>query len=336
MDNVKEKLIKALLALPNAKYRSGNSEIEVNCCRCEREHQGNHGHLYIGIFTENSLPIHCFKCGFSGLLSPQILQELGIENFEFGEYLAKINTNSKKFYIKTSADNIKEYKIPTMIDDNNTFKIDYVVDRTGIDFFNKINIRRYKLITDLNTFLDINKLNLDRNEFPARILTKYYIGFLSYNNNTINLRKVKGSDNLPRYVNLKIDKTVDSPFLYIPPVEIDLLTINPTIVIAEGVYDILCIKERYYPEDTHNTIFAAVGTKAGYRKGLLKLLNLTCYFGATIIIFSDSDVHLDEYHKMFDSIKNSFSFKINYRVDKHKKDFGYIKDEIEGLKTYKL
>lgn len=335
--SIKEDLIKALMAEPNAKLRSSGAELELQCPRCEANHRSNHGHLYIELINDACMRFNCFHCSFSGSLSPSVLHELGITNQSFDEYLATLNKGGVKQYIKNNGDEIPQYIIPTVISDKDKPKIDYICDRTGINFYNKVNIRRYKLIHNLHEFVTANNIRLEEKPSFVNVLSKNYTGFLSYNNNIVNLRLLAKAPSLPRYINLKINKKIQSPFLYIPPVEVDLLTRNPMMVLAEGVYDIICIKKRFFAEDTTNIIFAAVGNKNGYRRAILKLLQLTGFFGAQVIIYSDQDVPMAEYHKMLDtSIKPSSSIKVHYRADKNKKDFGTMKEDIEGIRTFKI
>jgi len=284
--NIKEDLIKALVALPGSKLRSSGSELEVQCPRCGHLHHSNHGHLYIELLNDACMRFNCFHCSFSGSLSPSVLHELNIDNATFDEYLATLNRGGVKQYIKNGHDNSTNYIIPTVIDEKDKAKIDYVCTRTGINFYNKNNIRRYKLIHNLKEFLAVNNIVLEEKQSFINVVSNNYIGFLSYNNNIINMRLLRKNINMTRYINLKINKKIQNPFLYIPPIEIDLLTKNPMIVLAEGVYDIICIKKRFYAEDNTNIIFSAVGTKKGYRRAILKLLKLTqiCFIGRGLLL----------------------------------------------------
>ena len=165
-------------------------------------------------------------------------------------------------------------------------------------------------------------LELDNNQIQE--FSNHWIGFLGYNNNIINMRNVNSKRSTKRYTNIKINKSTGYSFLYMPPQEIDLLTSAPRIVLAEGAYDIICIKNRFYTKDANNVIFGAVGSAASYRKGAMKLFNLSCFFDADITIYGDQDVPIDFYYKKFGNLMKNNKF-ILIR-NKKNKDFGNINE----------
>lgn len=327
---VRDRLLKALRNIKPSKIGSGGNEIIVTCPRCGHLHLAAGPHFYIE--ANGPMRVNCFHCPLDGVLTPSILHEIGIENLEFDEFLNKLHKQDLK-KVKINQDGSRVYKIPTNYTEEDLKKIRYSKERTGIDFENPEIIKSYKLIYNLKQFLKVNNLVLQQSELLINELSNHAIGFLSYNNNTINLRNVS-SNRLERYTNLKIDKTIQSPFLYIPPCEIDVLTESPMIVLAEGAYDILCIKERFYPKDSTNIIFGAAGSKGSFKSAITKLIGMTCYFGADITIFSDTDASIEAYQKTF---KNNFmkcnKFKIIYNT--LNKDFGDIRESFK-FKTYKL
>ena len=138
------------------------------------------------------------------------------------------------------------------------------------------------------------------------------------------MRNVNSKRTSKRYTNIKINKSTGYSFLYMPPQEIDLLTSAPRIVLADGAYDIICIKNRFYTKDANNVIFGAVGSAASYRKGAMKLFNLSCFFDADITIYGDQDVPIDFYYKKFGNLMKNNKF-ILIR-NKKNKDFGNINE----------
>lgn len=332
--DIKDKLMKALLKTKDAKPASGGSEIAVLCPRCHMYHIGSGPHLYIEANGE-IIRIDCKHCSLNGLLSPGILHEIGIVNEEFDKYLNTINRGGIK-KIKNSSDINNNIFIPTSPSKEDLIKIEYSSDRTKIDFSKPENIKNYKMVYNLNEFLKINNIVLTENKKYIDEISNTSIGFLSYNNNTINMRNLFSDKIKKRYINLKIDKTIKSPFLYIPPIEVDLLTPSPKIVAAEGTYDILCVKSRYYPSDCTNIMFGAVGSSGSYKRGIMKMMQMACYYGADITIYSDADVSLDDYRIAFknDLLKlNAPPIKIIY--NKLNKDHGNI-NESYALKKYIL
>ena len=331
-ENIKRKMIQDIKNITPMKIGSGGSEIIITCPRCGKQHLQAGPHFYIE--ADEPFRINCFHCPLSGVLTPNILHEIGISNIEYDEYLTRLHKSGGNNKVRTSQNGVVNYIIPTRYSSEDLIKISYSKERTGIDFENPDIIKSHKLIYNLRDFLNVNKLRIPSlNENVIDELSDHAIGFLSYNNNTINLRNVN-STKLKRYINLKIDKNISTPFLYIPPVNIDVLTENPMIVVAEGAYDILCIKQRFYPHDSTNIIFGATGSKGSYKSAIFKLLNLSCFFGANITIFSDTDADLTFYQNLFrNNIMKTNKIKIIY--NKLHKDFGNINENYK-FTTYIL
>ena len=331
--NVKDRLIKELLKTEDARTYSGGTEIAVKCPKCKMDHPNSGPHLYIEATNEETMRIDCKHCPLSGVLTPDLLHELGIDNIEFDEYLNKLNrANVKKVHFVN--DRVTNIKIPNNPNKNDLIRIMYSSERTGIDFTKDDNIKKYKMMYNLNDFLRMNNIELNEDPNYIKEISDNCIGFLSYNNNTINMRNLSSKLIKKRYVNLKINKNINYPFLYIAPNMIDLLTPNPKIIVAEGVYDILCIKERFFTEDTNNIIFGAVGSSGSYKRSILKLIQLTCFFGSDIYIFSDKDVPLNTYQDNFGKNIATFS-KMYVYYNKLNKDFGDIRESY-NLEKYRI
>jgi len=322
---VKDKLIKELLKLPEAKYQSGNTEIVTLCPFCKDRHKTPK--FYIEIDNDECMRVHCFHGDCqnpTGLMTPEVLHQLGIINNDFDNYVSSLNKKGVS-KIKNTADITNDFIIPTRPKESDMKKISYSSNRTGIDFSKAENIKNYKMIYNLRDFVTINKINLGISDATLEDLTNHWIGFLSYNNNIINMRNVDSKRTDKRYVNIKINESNYS-FLYLPAQEVDLMARAPKIVIAEGAYDIMCIKNRFFPKDAYNIIFGAVGSAASYNRGLMKMIQLSCFFDADIIIYGDQDIPLDFYYKKFAKIlKNN---KITVYRNKKNKDFGNINEEV--------
>lgn len=329
--NIKDKLIQALLKLDDARMQSGNSEIVINCPFCGVKHRKPK--FYIEADDDNHMYYHCFSADCpnpSGILSPDVLHLLGIENIEFDTYLNSLKNKNSKTKIKTKSSVYNNFVIPKNPKSEDMNKIRYSSTRTGVDFTNGENIENYKLIYNLREFININNIKLEifDNEFKnnryIEDLSRHWIGFLSYNNNIINMRNVDSEFSDRRYMNIKINKNGNYSFLYMPPQNIDLLTSVPRIVLAEGAYDIICVKNRFFTNDIDNVIFGAVGSASSYLRGLMKLFQISCFFDAEIDIYGDQDIDINEYYKKFSKIiKNN---KIRIIRNKDNKDFGNINE----------
>ena len=331
---VKDRLIKELLKLPDAKFQSGQTEVVIHCPFCAASKHKS-AKFYIELDNESVMRFNCFHgdCGQHGVLTPDVLHMLNINNNEFDTFLNSLNKKGIS-KIKNSSDIITDFIIPTRPKESDMNKIKYSSERTGVDFTLASNIKEYKLIYNLRDFMNINKLELDDlNEYQIQELSDHWIGFLGFNNNILNMRNVDSKKSSKRYMNIKINKSSGYSFLYLPPQEIDLLTPAPRIVMAEGAYDIICIKNRFYTKDANNIIFGAVGSAASYGKGLKKLFNMSCYFDADITIYGDQDIPIEFYHKKFGRYFSNNKFTLI--KNKKNKDFGNI-NEAYSLDIRKL
>ncbi|MGL4949693.1 MAG: hypothetical protein ACRC5M_04865 [Anaeroplasmataceae bacterium] len=322
--DVKDKIVNELLKLKNSKHQSGRTEVVTHCPFCQDYDKTPK--FYIEVANENVMRVHCFhgNCGYSGVLTPEILMKFNIINDEFNTYLNSLNKKGIS-KIRSNTTGPISVTIPNRPKDIDMSKIEYASNRTGIDFSQPDIIKSHKMIYNLKQFLAVNKLDLGLNERYLNDLSDNWVGFLSHNNNILNMRNVS-SNSQARYTNLKIDKNNNQSFLYLPPQDIDLLTSVPMIVMAEGAYDIMCIKNRFYPKDTNNVIFGAVGSSASYNRGLMKLIQTTCFFDAEVFIYGDQDITLDFYNKKFAKfLKNN---KFTLIRNKKNKDFGNINETV--------
>lgn len=322
---IKDKLINELAKLPDAHFQSGRTELAIHCPFCIDQHHKS-AKFYIEIDNEECMRYNCFhgNCGRHGLLNAEVLHMLGINNINYDTFLSNLHKKGVT-KVKTTSEVIKEYIIPTKPKESDMIKIKYSSNRTGIDFTNPENIKSYKLIYNLGEFIAINKISLDLDPYQIEDLSKHWIGFLGYNNNIINMRNVDSIRSSKRYTNIKIDKNIGYSFLYLQPQDLDLLTDKPKIVLAEGAYDIICIKNRFYADDNKDVIFGAVGSAASYVKGLMKLFEISCFFDAEIIIYGDQDIPLEFYYKKFHKLLKNNKFTII--KNKKNKDFGDINEK---------
>ena len=175
---VKDRLIKDLSKLPEAKFQSGHTELVIHCPFCKNE---NHKlpKFYIELDNDSCMRFNCFhgSCGQHGVLTPDVLHMLDINNSEYDTFLNSLNKKGIS-KIKTSSDIINNLIIPTKPKENDLLKISYSSERTGVDFTNPTYIKDYKLIYNLGEFININKLNLDLDNNQIREFSDHWIGFL--------------------------------------------------------------------------------------------------------------------------------------------------------------
>ena len=343
---IQKKIINHLSTLPNFK-KVHEDEYVINCINCEKDSNKKHGHLYINFQLNGVMLANCFKCPTSLRVDNDFLQKLGIfdpEILNFNKSLFKNRigikfNNSYTSPIMRSKEINKSYILPKFVDQKHDFKRLYFEKRTGIKLNQNI-IQNYNLIFSLYEFLNINNINLnnyDNNtKFLINELDKNFIGFLSTNKSMIMFRSATKFTNFSRNkMNFVIDPNYKLSFYYTPGInKVDLMTEKPKIIMAEGPYDIICIKEKFFTKSNSDTIFVAVGGKNNYKKILREIIHRTGFLNAEVTIFSDEDVKIDEYiNKVLGSYTDILHGRIIY--NELSKDFGSI-DIPYKFKIYKF
>lgn len=359
-----QKILQTLLTLPTAK-KVNETQIRMRCPKCGKTDDK----LYVGlshnpIFTSKGLKIlgyGCKQCPFEGIVGKKFYQALGLkydaDTFKFNNIrnktLNKIDTATKIQKL--------DLKIPNFIRPEDQFKVDYLSHR----FNRKVTISdiiKYKIVLNFKDLFEYNNLDLlefedktdkkrcDYIKFVAEEFSKHFVGMLSLDNNKINFRNINSeyyTNKNKRYMVYVINKNIGNPYLYIPSTEIDLLSPNPTINMAEGNYDIIGAKELYFPDETNNNIFVAIGTRTAYKRVLGQILKMTGWLNANVNIFADNDkdTNLDWYKEMFKEWRPLFDrITIHYNkasyIDEHGKtilckDFGDLSHPVK-LEVYEI
>ena len=328
---------------PEAKLASGGKEIICRCSACGDSKDITHGHLYIKVPQDKDDPplYHCFRCQVSGIVNSKTLIEWGIYSPEIGSEIDKLVKNASK------NNKFKGYNSIHYPFYNNVFninlakqKIDYIKDRIGV----KLSIEeclRQKIILNLKEVLDYKYNNIEqytRHPNIVQSLNDNFVGFLSLDNNFVNLRRIcqegilyEGIDK--RYINYNIhNKQDNTEKMYVMPITLDLTRPQRIqIHIAEGPFDILSIKYnlRRYEEG----IFAAI-TGSGYFGFITHLIIAYEIFFFDIHIYPDNDKHGSDYimRQIKDFIK---PYGANLYIHRNnmigEKDFGVTPDKISEV-----
>lgn len=335
--------IKAMI--PDAKEVSGGTELVCHCKYCPDSRDPTHGHMYIKVPQSDSDPIlfHCFKCNTSGLVDSRSLMEWGIYDPVMGVEIDKLNKKASRYkkYNKYSRIWYPFVNHITNIDLANR-KLEYLNTRIGTNL-SITECLAQKIVLNLKDVLDFNMIS-SYTRHPSIIdqLNWNFIGFLSLDNNFINMRRIcdegivyKSIDS--RYINYNIhDKHDNTEKMYILPTSLDLT--NPERVhihIAEGPFDILSIKYNLRKFDT-NSIFAAI-TGSGYKGLVLYLINVFQIFYFDIHLYLDNDKDSDITYELLNIVRPYGSIIYEHRnLYPNEKDFGVPLDRIsENIAIYK-
>ena len=155
---------------------------------------------------------------------------------------------------------------------------------------------------------------------------------LSVDNNKLNLRNInsKALEN-KRYMVHTINKSITNPYMYMPDIPIDIMSVHPTINMAEGNYDIIGAKETYFLNEDYSDVFVAVGTRKAYKRVLNQIMKMTGFINAKINIFADNDGdingmnNVDFYKDLFKEFRPLYEdITLNYNVAEYTDENGRV------------
>ena len=174
----------------------------------------------------------------------------------------------------------------------NRMKLNYLNDRIGQEF-SLMDCVSYKVVLSIKEFLIFNQIEkletlTDR---QIEILDRYYIGFLSVNNNCITFRCIIKNTKLERYFKVLLNPRNLNKFnFYSKPSSFNILYTNTVDVhIAEGIFDILSIDRNVcdYTKYPNSYFYASCGF--GYISVIRFLLSIGMNTGIHLHIYSDND-----------------------------------------------
>lgn len=326
---------------PKAKIVSGGRELQCRCKYCaDSSDPNNPGHMYIKVPMNPDDPalFTCFKCQTSGVISSSTLLEWGIYDPNIAVSLDKNNALAAR-HNKFKGFSKEWFPFNNCIKDTTLAqkKLDYINGRIGTSLSFE-DCMKQKIILNIGEVIERNRLDYTRHPNIVDQLNSFFVGFLSLDNNFVNLRRMcpegcvySGIDK--RYINYNLHgKEDNTEKMYIMPTTIDLTKPKKVqIHIAEGPFDILSIRYNLRNDNYDHSIFAAV-TGSGY-KGLLKhIITVFNIFYFDLHIYPDNDKH-----GSFDMVNELASIvrPYNATVYEHRnifegeKDFGVTPDHID-------
>lgn len=312
-----------------AKFDNPENEIIINCPKCEKDTNKNHGHLYIS--TDPNIPLfNCFKCPFSGTVVNLIKLYSGdIKDFYDDEYLENLDklihsatksTQSFKYFDK-HIDYI--YSDPDIFyDEAFSHKRRYLQRRLGMDF----DIAKIpNMVFDISNFIYKNKLQLDIDKNFMSYLSNNFIMFITKKGSKLVFRNVNETEDM-KYFNKKLFST----YPYIDFYSIQTKYLNRakenTIVLTEGIFDILNSinhEQLRFLHEKVNLWVAVLGSN--YDKVIKSIIQHTKLIRSNFIILSDSDKNKEEYKKLqYHPMVN----KLQIYYNKINDDFGNLELDV--------
>lgn len=352
VEEVKKDFIDALFnrGIWTKQVPSDPTEYRTRCPNCgDSKKSYNTGHLYIRVNPNDKAPIlyNCFRCEeYSGVVTSEIASELEIEDVNLKSGLDWLNNHTDKSVLQTVQNaklNRYDYCLPENVDMHKGHYMEY---RLGIPFTREM-LLECRIITSFQAFLQENHItDLMCEEWEARMLEEYYIGFLSYGNSHIIFRSLIDDARLYRWIKYPISQeTKVNKCIYSMDSEIDLFTQDTiTINMAEGILDV--ISARYNLGYNHENVIHMGVCGKGYKRILNHIATDIGVLGnnVRVNIFADNDAVFNKkankptdlrfFENTLRHTKHLFSDVYVYYNQKSK-DIGVSKDKISLVK-YRL
>ena len=333
MSELKELIIDELRRQSSVFYTSINKvQNYVRCPFCGDSLNESHGHLSIKIDVMSDAPMvyRCLKCNISGLVTDTFLEELGV--FLDSDSKRELKSFTKKSMRVARLVNLDVEKYITPLSQDSSLcerKLQYVRDRLGIDL-DLAKARDYKIILDFFDFIKVNDLIESDEDHLVGLnykgiynLNENYVGFLSTNNNNIIFRDITGKQKYRYFKVILNGRNVNMDSFYSIPSKLPLMyTVEIDVHVAEGVFDILSIKDNLIRDTEKNYFYATCGF--GSVNIIKYLIHHGLNTGVRFHIYSDNDKS-DWDHRKYLFNKNYLTEWID-RIYLHRNRFANEKD----------
>lgn len=315
---------------PSAQYASGKNEILMKCPFCGDSKDPKTKHFYVSIVEGKPHFYNCFKCGEKGILNSKVLRKLSIYDIETLNELDKYNSNISKNQAKQgniyNANTV--YRITNYIQDSplTQAKIKYINYRLGTNL-NIDDCIRLKIVPNLYDLLNYNNIKyLTRDPNIVQELSDSFIGFLSVDNGSVNLRNLReGKVNHyidHKYIEYNIFGKPNKRNYVIPTMINTTYTDTIKIHLAEGVFDILSIFFNVNNCNTNQSIYSSIGGKT-YTEAMGFFISNYGLINSEFHIYIDNDINRYTINGIR-QFSDNFKIKtiIHYNKYNGEKDFG--------------
>ncbi len=326
-----------MLKLSVKKHKYRDRECSCRCPFCgdsKKNYKDEHLYMRLAPDTRDRISYFPFECKLCGerrrVFTLDDVRKFGIESPELIEYISDIKKKVAGKVARSGSNSIAKKLDIGKPNIDVTGKKEYMMKRLGCQDICD-NPEKYKIIYDLRSFFQVNKLEPNHDYFNVRELLKKMhdncVGFISFDNTHINFRDLTGKMER-RYTQYMIYpgntiRNKETSGIYMVPTSIDAMSPELHIVMAEGPFDILRIYSDFYQGKADNTVFASVANANGYNPCISKLLELGFMFDS-ITVYSDNDVDRDNYVRMLRPLAPDCPMTIYYNTAS--KDCGDIQE----------
>jgi len=306
-------------------------DLVLRCPYCGHTSSPGKRHMYVSVTPPYMF--HCFKCEVSGVLNGKSLKDFKVFDGNLQLRILETNKTSNKAKTYTKKYSAKELNFGienkrTLLSNLNYFNLRYGFKYEIKDI--KYLVEKYKIIFDPLTFFKKNNIKYS-DELNKKFDFSKSIGFVSSDSKFGIFRDTSGTQKI-RYSNVRFNPDdMESSKIYTVGTNINLLTEKVTIVMTEGIFDIIGVKEHFYKDIDEDYIFVATCGKS-FDLAVNKFVRMG-FLDFDLIIYSDSDVNIN----MYKEIKEDSVFLKNKRITIYynnlEKDYGIPKDRIELRKV---
>lgn len=317
---------------PWARPASGERQINCRCFYCPDSDTHSHGHFYISIPTSEQPSLYCCKkCNVSGLVTPIKLMDWGIYDSDVAIYLANLNKRmmGKRGSIYTTPNFINHINYTRIsMSASSEDKLSYINNRLGLNMSYQ-DCLDLKIVLNLQDILEENRLKYTRDPRIIQALNTDFLGFLSDDRSSVNLRNVYMRPDIhpslnKRYIKynlIDIENNLARRFYTIPTM-VHLDRLEPIkLHVAEGPFDILSILYNVR-RNINQSIYAAIGGSS-YRSVIEHFVTWLAVPNLEIHIYPDNDVPRDTIINIAEDISIfRYPVYIHRNVFPGEKDFG--------------
>jgi len=312
-------------------YQTTNKkEVRIRCVYCgDSRNDKTHAHLYIEM--KPPFKFYCQRCTTAGVLNTQTLRDFEIFNSDLNVSIIEANKSIKPFDGQKTVSNQRNLILNKIENGFSVNAVNYLNSRFETTYTNDYIVDKFKGITNTLQFFIDNNIRVPVDSY-FRVLYDFNnsIGFLSSDSSHVIFRDITGQQK-KRYFNLDLSngEVTTSSKLYNLKSEVDVLSTSITLVMTEGIFDIIGVYETFYKDkvDESKYIFAAAAGK-GYNAVIAHYIRMG-FLDLEVIIYSDADV---DNHFFKDMKANSIYLKnspLTIYYNTLEKDFGVSSDRIK-------
>lgn len=322
-----ESVKKYILSVKSPAYFTTNKkELRIRCPYCgDSKADKSHAHLYVQM--KPPFQFYCQKCTTKGVLCSETLRDMQIYNSDVVVSLVNLSKNNKADFENNTFRRAKKLINHPASTELSYRTLNYFNRRFNRNFTELDLIEKYKAVMDPIIFLAENNIYVENGQYDFNNA----IGFISSDGSHVVFRDISCMQQ-KRYYNLSLvpDDCFSTSKIYNIKSILDSTKLNTTLIIAEGIFDIigieLFLKDNNMIDADSQYIFSAACGK-GYNSVISNYIHKG-FFNLECKIFSDSDVDLNFYRNLKNSSVYIKRSRLEVFYNTLSKDYGIPSDGI--------